>query len=66
MSRLESMTPQERAEVIAERARDLVAQAEMLGVSLRIDRVPIQPPRSGHMRHVVEAWPARHGPKAPN
>lgn len=66
MSHLESMTLQERAEAIAERARDLVAQAELLGVSLRIDRVPIMPPRSGHMRHVVEAWPARHGPKAPN
>lgn len=66
MSQLESMTLEERAQAIAERARDLVALAEFFGVALRIERVPLQPLATGHMRHVVEAWPARHGPKAPN
>lgn len=48
---------------IAARARALVALAEELGVSLRIDRQPLQPLGMGHARHVVEAWPARHSPR---
>lgn len=63
MSNLETMTLEERAKAIAELARDLVALAEEVGVALRIERVPLQPLATGNMRHVVEAWPARHGPK---
>ena len=53
------LTPQERAAYIAAEGRRLVELAEMLGVSLRIDRVAHQPLAMGHARSVVEAWPAR-------
>lgn len=56
------MSPADR---IAQAAAVLVAQAEALGVTLRISHQPLQPPAMGHIRHVVEAWPARHGPKPP-
>lgn len=56
------MSPADR---IAKAASVLVAQAEALGVTLRISHEPLQPLAMGHTRHVVEAWPARHGPKPP-
>lgn len=59
------MTPAERADYVAEKARELVDMAEILGVSLRIDRVPLQPLAMGNARHVVDAWPARHQPEQP-
>ena len=40
-------------------AQKLVEDAERMGVSLRIDRVPLRPLAQRHARHIVEAWPAR-------
>jgi hypothetical protein len=59
MTPFTNMTPAERATYIAAKARDLVEIAEILGVSLRIDRVPMPPLAMGNAVHVVEAWPAR-------
>ncbi len=55
----QDLTDAERVEHIRELAQQLVDTAVRMGVSLRIDRVPLRPLASGHMRHVVEAWPAR-------
>lgn len=54
-----SLTPFERACYIERCAIELAAKAERVGVSLRIDRVPLQPLAMGNARHAVEAWPAR-------
>lgn len=51
------------AAFIRVQAKALVAQAERLGVSLRIDRRPLQPLAMGNAEHVIEAWPSRHEPK---
>jgi hypothetical protein len=45
---------------ILAQAHELVRRAEALGVTLRIDLVPLQPLSMGNHRHHVEAWPARH------
>lgn len=50
---------------ILAKAAKLVAEADALGVSLRIDRVPVHPLAMGNARHVVDAWPARHQPAPP-
>lgn len=62
MGHIHSMTPEHRAEAIADRARDLIKAAEEAGVSLRIDRQPLLPLSMGNARHVVETWPARKQP----
>lgn len=49
---------------IAARAARLINEAESLGVSLRIDRVPLRPLAMGYAKHVIEAWPA-HQPRGP-
>lgn len=56
-------SPEASAEYIRQLGESLVVAAEKLGVSLRIDRQPLQPLAMGHARHVVEAWPARHQPE---
>ena len=58
------MTPAERAHYVEEKGRDLVVLAEMLGVSLRIDRVPLRPLAMGGARHEVVTWPSRHQQQA--
>lgn len=55
----QDLTPKERAEHIASEARALVALAEKLGVTLRIERAPLHPLAMGHSEHVVHAQPAR-------
>lgn len=55
----EDLTPEERVAYITQKGKELVALAEKMGVSLRIDRVPLRPLATGYVRHVVEAWPAR-------
>lgn len=60
---MHQLTPEQNAERIRQEAIDLVAHAERYGICLRIDRVPLQPLAMGHAQHVVETWPARHGPK---
>lgn len=56
----QDLTDAERVGHIKEMAQKLVKDAERMGVSLRIDRVPLRPLAMGHAQHVVEAWPARH------
>lgn len=60
----QDLTPAERTRYIHERACSLVAIAEQMGVSLRIERVPHFPLAMGNAGHRVEAWPARHQPQA--
>lgn len=57
------LTPDECVEIISDKARELAALAKEMGVTLRINVVPLQPLAMGNTEHVVEAWPARHGPK---
>jgi len=59
-------SPEASAKYIHELASSLVATAEKMGVSLRIDRVPLQPLATGNAGHRVEAWPARHQPTPPD
>ena len=61
---LRDATPKDRVDHIVREAQRLVDAAEKLGVSLRIDRRPLQPLATGNAEHVIEAWPARHGPRA--
>lgn len=52
-------SPEASAEYIRQLGESLVVTAQKLGVSLRIDRVPLEPLAMGNVRHIVEAWPAR-------
>lgn len=47
-----------------DQATNLVARAEAMGVTLSITHKPRQPLAMGNFDHVVEAYPARHGPRA--
>ena len=59
-------TPQdERVAHIIAKANELVALAEIHGVTLTISLAPCQPLAMGNTVHVVDAWPARHGPRPP-
>ena len=53
------------AQIIALELRNTVARAEAMGVSIRIDRRPLQPLAMGHAEHVVETWEARNKPNPP-
>lgn len=54
-----------RCALVQSMADNLVRTAQALGVSVRIDLRPLQPPAMGHHEPVIEVWPARnsdHGP----
>jgi len=55
-------SPEASAEYIRQLGESLVVAAGKMGVTLRIDRAPLQPLAMGNVRHVVEAWPSRQGP----
>lgn len=57
-------TPEQRTNTIHHELRALVARAEAMGVTIRVS-APQTPLRMAENNHVVEAWPARNGPKAP-
>jgi hypothetical protein len=46
--------------IVRRQAEALVHLAQQLGVTLRIDLHPLQPPAMGHHEPVIEVWPARH------
>lgn len=55
-------TPEQRTNVIRHELTALVARAEAMGVTIRVS-APQTPLRMAENNHVVEAWPARMGPK---
>ena len=58
----EDLTESERQAYITQQAKELVALAERMGMSLRILRNPLQPLAMGHAEQVVEVWTARQKP----
>lgn len=61
---LMSLTPFERSCYIQRCAVALAQKAERLGVSMRIERKPLQPLAMGNAGHAIDTWPARHQPAA--
>lgn len=53
------------AQVIEMELQAVLAKAQLLGVSVRVDRVPLMPLAMGNMRHVVHCWEARNASAFP-